>query len=420
MKVVLLSGGSGTRLWPVSTENCPKQFLSIFNDNESMLLNTYKAIKKNYSSIYFATQNKYVDLIKEQIHKKVNCIIEPEKIGTFGAILNIANYFKYVEELNDDEIISVIPTDHDVNADFYKILEEGASYLKNNSSNICLVGIKPTHPSIQFGYILHSNNQVLKFMEKPDLEKARELINKKALWNSGIVIFKLKYIIDITKQYIQYKTYEEFVNMFIHLPKNSFDKQVLEKVNDIAIVESSNCWNDLGTWENLSQKITVPDIYNTNIINFENKNIKNKGVKDSIIVNSQDGILLVNKNIEQVFWRQWGNFKVIENFFASENNIKIKILNILKDKNISYQFHKYRNEVWFILDGNGEVILDNKSFKVNAGDVIQIPKEKLHSIKALEDVQIIEVQYGQKNVEEDIIRIETNWYKIKELINKKN
>ena len=124
--------------------------------------------------------------------------------------------------------------------------------------------------------------------------------------------------------------------------------------------------------------------------------------------------------MDEIFWSQWGNFKIIDNYEEKKNNIKIKLLNIFKDKNISYQYHNYRNETWFILNGVGEFILDKKIFTIHSGDVIQIPKQKLHSIKAIEDIQIIEVQYGIENSEEDIVRIETDWARILKILNKKN
>lgn len=420
MKVVLLSGGSGTRLWPVSTECCPKQFIPFFEENESMLNKTYNNVKKIFPSIYVATQKSYINLIDRQINERINFIIEPDKIGTFGAVLNIANYFKYVENLSDNELISIIPTDHDVDSTFYSILDDASLYLQNSNINVCLIGIKPSYPSTQYGYIIHENNIVKKFKEKPDTKTANKLIQKKALWNSGILVFKLKFIIDISKKYLEYNTYEQFVEIYSKLPKNSFDKEILEKIDNIGIIKSNKIWNDLGTWENLSKKISLPDKYNTNIINFENKKIKNNGVNDSIIVNSKDGILLVKKNVDEIFWRHWGNFKIIDNYQESGNNIKIKLLNILKNNNISYQFHKYRNEVWFILSGCGEVILDKKIIHVSSGDIIQIPKRKLHSIKAIEDIQIIEVQYGIENSEEDIVRLETDWLKTLKLLDKTN
>lgn len=306
--------------------------MPFFEDNESMLLTTFRAIKKNYSSIYVATQDNYVDLIRNQIKENVNFIIEPDRIGTFGAVLNIANYFKYVENLLDDEFVSIVPSDYEVDSEFYKVLNDASLYIKNKNINVCLIGIKPTFPSTQYGYILHQNNIVKRFKEKPDIETANKLISENALWNSGILVFRLKYIIEISKKYLEYKTYEEFIVMYNKLQKNSFDKEVLEKIKNIGIIESNNSWNDLGTWESLSSKISKPDQYNTNIINFENKEIQNKGIKDAIIINCINGLALINKNLEEIYWRNWGYYKIIDNYCEEENNIKIKFLK----NNITY------------------------------------------------------------------------------------
>lgn len=412
MNIVLLSGGSGSRLWPVSTEDCPKQFLSFFDDKRSMLEKTYQYVGKVSSDIFIATQQKFKKKIEEQLDDKVNFIIEPKKIGTFGAILNAGVYLKYERNLSDDDFVSIIPIDHDVDSKFYELLLDAQKLLISKKKDICLIGIKPNYPSTQFGYILKKNGFVEKFCEKPNEEKAKNFIEQKALWNSGLVVFRLKHIIDLSKKYINYDTYDEFLNKYDTLPNNSFDKEFLEKEKNICLLETDLSWNDLGTWEVLSKKISKEDQYNTNIINFEDKEIKNKGIKDSIIVNSKNGLLLLNKNSDKLYWRDWGYYKVIDYYKNKGNEIKVKMLSVESGNNLSYQYHNFRCEEWFVLSGSGNVILDKEIIEINAGDKISVLKKQLHTIRALEDLCIIEIQYGKKVDENDIVRIEKDWDKI--------
>lgn len=412
MNIVLLSGGSGRRLWPVSTDKCPKQFLSFFGDNRSMLEKTYQDVKRISSNIFIATQDEHKKIVNSQINDDINFIIEPNRIGTFGAILNAAIYLKYERKLSDDEFVSIIPTDHDVDENFYNVLLDAEKLLISKKQNICLIGIRPSHPSTQFGYILKNKNKVEKFFEKPDEENAKRLIEKRALWNSGIVVFKLKHIVDLSKKYVDFATYSEFLEKYLTLPNNSFDKEYLEKENNICLIETNSSWNDLGTWEIMSKKISKPDQYNTNIINFEDKEIKNKGIKDSIIVNSENGLLLLNKHADKLCWKNWGYYKVLDYYKNEDREIKIKILNIESKKNLSYQYHKFRNEEWFVISGSGIAILENKILKISSGDKLSILKNQLHSVRAKNDLCILEVQYGKSTDENDIVRIEKNWDKI--------
>lgn len=416
MNIVLLSGGSGKRLWPISTDNCPKQFLSFFENKGSMLEQTYQKVKNISSNIFIATQDKYKEIVDSQIHDKVNFIIEPKKMGTFGAILNAAIYLKYEKNLSDDEFVSIIPTDHDVDKNFYNVLLDAEKLLISKKQNICLIGIRPRHPSTQYGYILKNKNKVENFFEKPDEENAKRLIEKKALWNSGIVVFKLKHIVDLSKKYVDFATYSEFLEKYLTLPNNSFDKEYLEKENNICLIETNSSWNDLGTWEIMSKKISKPDQYNTNIINFEDKEIKNKGIKDSIIVNSENGLLLLNKHTDKLYWKNWGYYKVLDYYKKEDREIKIKTLNIESGNNLSYQYHKFRSEEWFVISGNGIAILENKLLKINSGDKLSILKNQLHSIKAKNDLCILEVQYGKSTDENDIVRIEKDWNKIIDIV----
>ena len=252
---------------------------------------TFELIRENLACIVIRN----VGNVQSIIPNFNNVITEAKSIGTYGAILNVAVYLKYIEKCDDNEIISIIPIDHDVEDFFYEILIEAEKNIIKNKYDICLIGINPTYPSTQYGYILSNNGIVTKFKEKPNEEDAIKLIKSNALWNSGIVVFRLKKILKIIEKHFKITTYDSFLKKIIKLPCVSFDKEVLEKEKNIGIIRTNLYWNDLGIWENLAQKISTPDKYNTNIINFENKKIVNKGIKNAIIVNSNNGIILISK-----------------------------------------------------------------------------------------------------------------------------
>ena len=417
MKIVLLSGGKGKRLWPVSTDKVPKQFIKIFSDASSMLSKTYNLVlkKSKKEDIYIATGKEYSDSVIQEIQEFNNFIFEPDYIGTFGAILNVATFLENNSDL--DEIVSIVPIDHNVGEDFYGSLYDAEKLLKSCSSDICLIGIKPTFPSEQYGYILHKNNKVLKFVEKPNEDTAINLIHDDALWNSGIVVFKLKSIIDTANKYYNYNNYEDFLNNYSNLPHTSFDKEVLEKTKDISIIKCEDSWDDIGTWEVLAPMISKSDQYNTNIINFESKEIVNDGIRDAIIINSSDGLKIIPKNRKSIIHRRWGYYEILNEFKFKDVNIKIKKLTMLQNKNISYHYHDNRGENWYILEGEGEVIIENKLTKAKEGDIFSVERKKKHSIRALSKLTILEVQYGPiEHSEVDIVRIETEWDKILEII----
>lgn len=414
MKIVLLSGGKGKRLWPVSTDNAPKQFARIFKDSSNMLERTINEVKfvETEDNIFIATCYEYKKTVKKYIHKK-NIIIEPGMIGTFGAILNIAVHLKYNNECSEDEIVSVVPIDHDVDEKFYTILKDAKERIEESKTDICLIGINPTFPSTQYGYILTDNGYVKQFKEKPDINGAIELISENALWNSGLVVFRLKRILEIAHQYLEFKNYKEFNEKYLSLPHISFDYEVLEKEKKLAIVKSNSSWNDIGTWEVLADKIRPADEHNTNIINFEQKEIRNQGVENTILVNSPYGVLITPKTKQNTVYKTWGYYEIISEADSEEYHVKTKKLIIFPNRNISYQYHKVRCETWYVLSGKGEAIINGKVIKIKAGDVINIKQKEKHSIKASTYLEIIEVQHGkEKNTEEDIVRLELDWNKI--------
>lgn len=410
MKIILLSGGIGKRLWPISTEEMPKQFLS-FGHNETMLMNTYKKIIGITNSIYVATQKSQIDMVKEQLGDSISIISEASIRGTFGAIMNIAKYLKYKENISDDEIIVTIPIDHLVNEDFYEVINKIPNYLSNNI-DFCIIGIKPKYASTQFGYIVEKNNMVEKFIEKPNERKANELISNGAYWNSGILAFKLDTINKISEKYLPTIDYADFYNNYDKLPEISFDKEILEKSKKVYVIKSNSQWDDLGTWNHLYNMLSEADDFNTNIINTENKIIVNNGIKDSIIVNDSNGIALYPKNYDKEFYKTWGFYKVLSHFKIGNEKIKIKYLKFNNNENTSYQCHTYRDEIWNIISGTGIAILDGKLIKLKSGDSLTIKKMQKHLLRGINDLEIIEIQKGLKTMESDIVRYKKNWNEI--------
>ena len=297
MKYVLMSGGKGKRLWPLSTDEKPKQFIKVFG-RACMLENTYNKLVKNFKKkdVYIATSSEYIDLTKETLPNFKNIIIEKEAICIFDAILNVAIYIKKVKDASDDEIVSILPIDHDIDDSFYTVLTEAEDYIKNSNINLCLIGVKPTRPATQYGYIIEENGIINEFKEKPNEELAKEYIKKGALWNSGVVVFKLKEILDIASNYLSYESYDEFALKYNALPHISFDYEVLEKSDNVGIVVYDGHFEDIGTWENIANKLSESDEYNTNIINSEEKTIINDGVKNIIVINTKDGTRIIPKN----------------------------------------------------------------------------------------------------------------------------
>ena len=416
MQVVLMAGGKGTRLWPLSTNDLPKQFLTITNMKKSMLNVTYDKVKKINKNIYVATQKEYADVALSQAEKNIRIITEPYSHDTFAAFLNVAVYLKYEEKIDDNEVIALLPVDHDVSNNFYNILNDAKALLKDSHNDFCLVGIKPTYPATQYGYIMHENSYVKQFIEKPDEIKASELINRGAVWNSGILMFKLGAMIKISEKYCSYNNYQEFIKKYNTLPKNSFDYEVLEKINNIMIVLSEESWTDLGNWNSLYEKISKSDDNNTNIINTEIKEVKNFGIKNSVIINTPNGLALYPKELDNnKTIRSWGYYEVLNNYFFDEISIKIKYLKIYQNKNISYQTHNFRDEFWIILDGYGEVIINGRLSKIKKGDTCYINAGDKHAIKAIQTLKIMEIQRGVKTIEEDIERIEYEWDNISKI-----
>lgn len=425
MNIVLLSGGSGKRLWPLSNDVRSKQFIKVFKKEdgtyESMLERMYNNIKKLNSNavITIATSKSQVSAIKNQLGLDVDLSIEPCSKDTFGAIVLAASYLRDLKKVDLDEVIVFSPVDPYVDDSYFSKLEKLYNVAKDSNCNISLIGIKPTYPSEKYGYIIpESDKEISKvkmFKEKPNMDDALKYIESNALWNAGVFALKVSYILNIAHKLIDFEDYYDLYSKYENLEKISFDSAVVEKEEKIQVIKYDGMWKDLGTWNTLTEAID-DDILgngilddnseNTNIINELNIPILCMGVKNAIIAASSDGILITDKREssyikpyvekidQQVMFteKSWGSYRVID--IQDES---LTILVTLKPHNkMEYHSHDYRDEVWTIVSGSGRTIVDGMEQFVKPGDVVTIGAGCRHTIIADTEIKVIEVQIGKE------------------------
>ncbi len=445
MKILLLSGGSGKRLWPLSNDTRSKQFLKLLTapdgSYESMVQRITRQISESGvdANITIATSISQYDSITNQLGKTVDVVTEPERRDTFPAIALSASYLIKKQQCNLDEVVVVMPSDSYVGEGYFDVIAKMAKAVEVSDVDIVLMGITPTEPSTKFGYIVPNKSlenrdliPVERFTEKPDETKAKELIAQGAVWNGGVFAFKLSYIASIIEKYIQADTFEEIRNRYSEFKKISFDYEVVEKASSIAFVPYSGEWSDLGTWNTLSEKIDNQTIGNAIVNNTKNTHIVNEldtpivclGVEDLIVAASPDGILVGTKeaSVDLKLYadqykarpmyeeRRWGTYRVMgHEHFDDGHNALTKLLCLKAGCNISYQYHNNREEIWTFVDGEGVLILDGERIEVGRGYVAHIKAGQKHAVRAITNLQIIEVQSGSDLVEEDIIRLDWEW-----------
>lgn len=426
MHIILLSGGSGRRLWPLSNDVRSKQFIKLFkNENgkyESMVQRVYRQIQAVNSDmeVTIATSKSQVSAIRNQLGNKVSICLEPCRRDTFPAIALAAAYLKDVQGLSEEDCVAVCPVDPYVDNTYYQTVQKLEEIVNEGQSNLVLMGIEPTVPSEKYGYIIpvdkNEISRVAKFTEKPDTETAKEYIKQGALWNAGVFAFKLGYLLNKAHELIDFVDYADLFKKYDTLTKISFDYAVVEKETNIQVLRYAGQWKDVGTWNMMAEVMadkTKGDVIlddtckDTNVVNELNIPILCMGCEDMVVAASEDGILVSTKersgymkpyvekidNPSMFAEKSWGTFTVIDN---QENSKTIKI-EMKPNAEMSYHSHSYRSEIWNIISGTGKVCINGESKTVKAGDVVQIPVDARHSIKANEKMEIIEIQLGVFN-----------------------
>lgn len=320
LKLILLSGGNGKRLWPLSSEILPKQFVKIMQDDDSepqsMIQRTWKILASRFgeSNLCIVAGEHQASVIREQLRADVPLILEPFRRDTFAAVALASHYLRDVVGLHPDETIVMLPVDAFADESFYDKIEELDQLVRQSFGKLALIGIRPTFPSEKYGYISAAAipqtryMKVDSFYEKPDAATADELIRRGALWNCGVFACRLGYMLDLLAAQNRPASYAEMLDMYDSLPRISFDYMVVEPEKDLACVEYEGRWTDLGTWSEMALMLGQDDSLVVRGDNCEGTYVFNKlnvpiivtGIPNAVIVAGPEGILISDNSVSHL------------------------------------------------------------------------------------------------------------------------
>ena len=425
MNIVLLSGGSGKRLWPLSNDIRSKQFIKIFKNEEgayeSMVQRVYRQIKKAdpEAKVTITTSKAQVSTIHNQLGENVGISVEPCRRDTFPAIVLASAYLADVQGVDPAEPVVVCPVDPYVEDDYFSALKKLGEQAEKGEANLVLMGIEPTYPSEKYGYIIPEDGEAVSrvstFKEKPDEATARAYIAQGALWNGGVFAYQLGYLLKKAHEMISFTDYQDLYRKYDTLTKISFDYAVVEKEEKIQVMRFSGEWKDLGTWNTLTEAMeenTVGDAMlndtctNVHVVNELKVPVLAMGLHDVVISASPEGILVSDKgqssyikpyvdSIDQQIMfaeKSWGSFRVLD---VEEESLTIKVT-LNSGHKMNYHSHRNRDEVWIVISGRGRTLLDGMYRKVSSGDVIVMPAGCRHTVFADTELKMVEVQIGRE------------------------
>ncbi len=433
MNVILLSGGSGKRLWPLSNDVRSKQFLKIFpradGTKESMLQRMYRMIQEAdpEAAITIATSETQVPQIRAQLGDSVCISAEPARRDTFPAIA-LAAACLAARGIGRKEPVVVCPVDPFADAGYYRCLKEMSDEAgRPDAANLTLMGIKPTCPSTKYGYIMPAGKgritAVSGFREKPDEATAEKYILAGALWNGGVFAFRLDYVLGIARKMFGTDDYRRLYDGYGELRKISFDYAITEGEKSVSVIRYNGGWKDLGTWNTLTEvmdgTVTGPAVTdgctNTHVVNELGIPLIALGVNDAVIAATPDGILVTSKarssELKDFVYeslpvsenQSQGECRVLDCRIHHDRTISLtRELTVAPGQKISCQCHKHRTGVWTFTEGVGDLTLEDKVIRVRRGDVTVIKAGMKHAVRAVEgELHIIEVQIGDRVSGED-------------------
>ena len=424
MNIILLSGGSGKRLWPLSNDIRSKQFIKIFktaDGYESMVQRVYRQIKEvdPAATVTIATSKTQVSSIHNQLGDSVGVCVEPCRRDTFPAIALASAYLHDVKGVAPQEPVVVCPVDPYVNNDYFEALHTLSQLAQQGAANLTLMGIEPTYPSEKYGYIIPETSdavsKVKTFKEKPDAKTAAEYIAQGALWNGGVFAYRLGYVLDRAHELIEFDGYQDLYDKYATLRKISFDYAVVEKEPNIQVMRFAGQWKDMGTWNTLTEAMEEPGIgkailndscRNVHVLNELDVPVLCMGLQDVVVSASPEGILVSDKEQssyikpfvdaidQQIMFaeKSWGSFRVLD---IEDESLTIKAT-LYPGHSMNYHSHHRRDEVWTVISGRGRAVVDGVEHPVQAGDIVRMPAGCRHTILADSELKLIEVQLGRE------------------------
>lgn len=424
MNIILLSGGSGKRLWPLSNDIRSKQFIKIFktaDGYESMVQRVYRQIKEvdPTASVTIATSKTQVSSIHNQLGDSVGVCVEPCRRDTFPAVALASAYLHDVKGVAPQEPVVVCPVDPYVNNDYFEALHTLSQLAQQGAANLTLMGIEPTYPSEKYGYIIPETSdtvsKVKTFKEKPDAKTAADYIAQGALWNGGVFAYRLGYVLDRAHEMIEFTGYRDLYDKYVTLPKISFDYAVVEKEPHIQVMRFAGQWKDMGTWNTLTEAMEEPGIgkailsdscRNVHVLNELDVPVLCMGLQDVVVSASPEGILVSDKEQssyikpfvdaidQQIMFaeKSWGSFRVLD---IEDESLTIKVT-LNPGHGMNYHSHQRRDEVWTVISGCGRAVVDGVERPVQAGDIVRMPAGCRHTILADSELKLIEVQLGRE------------------------
>lgn len=455
MKIIILAGGSGTRLWPVSRDSYPKQFLPL-GDSKTLLQKTLLRFLKAYppEDLLIITNQKYLHVVKHQageinaeLQKQI--LLEPQAKNTAPAIALGVKFLQERGQLSDNDCILVTASDHFISPEelFLEKIKQAASVAKKGFH--ITFGIWPQKPETGYGYIKFKQSDafcldVETFIEKPTLTKAQEYLESgHYLWNSGIFLFHTKTLLNELRFHAPQiaaqmdGNFQEMYQDFAEMPSISIDYALMEKSTVNKVVPLNLSWSDIGSWDSVFETLEKDEDQNVKIGDIQSLDSKNClimggkrliatiNLENLLIVDTEDALLVAKRGESQkvkalldkikqthrkevtehrTIHRPWGSYTVLE----EGERYKIKHILVQPTQKLSLQLHYHRSEHWVVIRGTAKVTLDEKETLLHENESLFISKSTVHRLENPGKVplELIEVQVGEYVGEDDIVRFE--------------